>query len=67
MKKSTKCAAVLAPVFLLSAGVNSIFIVTAGGKVAKQTQQVHREGSVPQRTAAVECTPEPKHCSITAR
>ena len=67
MKKSTKCTALLAFLFLLSAGVNSIFIVTAGGRVANQTQQVHREGSVPQRTAVVECALEPKHCSIAAR
>ena len=30
-KKSTKCTTLLAFLFLLSAGVNSIFIVTAGG------------------------------------
>ena len=66
MKKSTKCAAVLAFLFALSAGVNSIFLVSAGGW-AKHTQQVYREGSGPQHTAAVECTPELKHCSITAR
>ena len=67
MKKSTKCAALLASLFLLSAGVNSIFIVTAGGWMGKQTRQVHREGSIPQQTALVECTPGSKHCSITAR
>ncbi len=40
MKKSTKCAALLVSLFLVSAGVNSIFIVTAGGW-AKQPQQGH--------------------------
>jgi hypothetical protein len=67
MKKSTKCAALLASLLLLSAGVNSIFIVTAGGRVTKQTQQVHREGSTPQQTAAVDCKPEPQHCWLAIR
>jgi hypothetical protein len=67
MKKSTKCTALLASLLLLSAGVNSIFIVTAGGPMAKQAQQVHREGSTPQQTAAVECKPEPKHCLLAVR
>ena len=67
MKKSTKCTALLASLLLLSAGVNSIFIGTAGGRMTKQTQQVHREGSTPQQTSAAECTLEPKHCSLAVR
>ncbi len=66
MKKSTKCAALLISLFLVSAGVNSIFIVTAGGW-AKQPQQVHREGSTPQKTAEVDCALKPTHCAITTR
>jgi hypothetical protein len=65
MKKSTKCAALLVSLFLVSAGVNSIFIVTAGGW-AKQSQQVHPEGS-PQKTAVVDCALKPTHCAITTR
>ena len=64
MKKSTKCAALLVSLFLVSAGVNSIFIVTAGGW-AKHTRQVHREGSTLQQTAVVDCAIEPTHCAIT--
>ena len=60
MKKSMKCTALLASLTLLSAGVNYIFIGTAGGGVIKQTQQVQREGSTLQQTSAVECTPEAK-------
>jgi hypothetical protein len=67
MKQSTKCAALLASLVLFSAGVNSIFIATAGGSTAKQTQQVHRQVSTPQQTAAVECRVEPKHCSPVVR
>jgi hypothetical protein len=63
MKKSTKCAALLVSLFLVSAGVNSIFIVTAGGW-AKQSQQVHPEG---QKTAVVDCALKPTHCAITTR
>ena len=43
MKKFAKCTVLLASLLLLSAGVNYIFIGTAGGRVIKQTQQVHRE------------------------
>jgi hypothetical protein len=66
MKKSTKCTALLATLALLSAGVNSIFIATAGGS-AKQPQQVHRQASVPQQTAAVACAIEAEHCSNLVR
>ena len=47
MKKSTKCTALLASLALLSAGVNSIFIATAGGSLTKQSQQVHRQAPAP--------------------
>jgi hypothetical protein len=67
MKQSTKCMALLASLLLFSAGVNSIFIATAGGSMAKQTQQVHRQASTPQQTVAVECRVEPKHCSPVVR
>jgi hypothetical protein len=67
MKKSTKCAVLLAVLLLFSAGVNSIFIATAGGWMAKQTQQVEREGWTSQRTAAVECMREAEHCSPAVR
>ncbi|MGH9550366.1 MAG: hypothetical protein ACRD3W_13370 [Terriglobales bacterium] len=66
MKKSTKCAALLVSLFLVSAGVNSIFIATTGGW-AKHTRQVHREGSTLQQTAVVDCALEPTHCAITTR
>ena len=67
MKKSTKCTALLASLILLSAGVNYIFIGTAGGRVTTQTQQVQHEGSTLQQISAVECMPEPKHCSLAVR
>ena len=67
MKQSTKCAALLASLVLFSAGVNSIFIATAGGGTARQPQQVHRQVSTPQQTVAVECGVEPKHCSSIVR
>ena len=67
MTKSTKCMALLASLLLFSAGVNSIFIGTAAGSLAKQTQQVHREGATPQQTTAVECASEPTHCRIVVR
>jgi hypothetical protein len=67
MQKYTKCTALLVSLLLLSAGVNYVFIGTAGGRVIKQTQQVHGEGSSPIRTSAVECTLEPKHCSLAVR
>jgi hypothetical protein len=67
MKKSTKCAALLVSLLLLSVGVNSIFILTAGGKVINQAEQVQRKGSTPQQTSAVDCTPNPKHCSYAVR
>lgn len=67
MKKSTKCAALLTSLFVLSAGVNSIFILTVGGRVGKQTDQVHREESTPQKTAVVDCALKPTHCAITTR
>jgi hypothetical protein len=66
MKKSTKCAALLVSLLLVSAGVNSIFIVTAGGW-AKQSEQVDREGSTPQKTAVVDCALKPAHCAIMTR
>jgi hypothetical protein len=67
MKQSTKCAALLASLVLFSAGVNSIFIATAGGSTARQSQQVHHQTSTPQQTVAVECRVEPKHCSPIVR
>ena len=67
MQKYTKCAALLVSLLLISAGVNYVFIGTAGGRVIKQTQQAHGEGSSPLRTSAVECTLEPKHCSLAVR
>lgn len=66
MKKSTKCAALLVSLFLVSVGVNSIFIVTAGGW-AKQSQQVHRQGSTPQKTAVVDCALKQAYCAIMTR
>jgi hypothetical protein len=66
MKKSTKCTALLASLALLSAGVNSIFIATAGGSLTKQAQQVHRHAPVPQQTAAVACSIE-ANCSHVVR
>ena len=62
MKKSTRCTVLLASLLLLSAGVNYIFIGTAGGRMTRQTQQVHHEAPTPQRTSASVCTPEPKYC-----
>jgi hypothetical protein len=67
MKQSTKCTALLAVLLLFSAGVNSIFIATAGGSTAKQTQQAHRQASTTQQAVAVECRVEPKHCSPVVR
>jgi hypothetical protein len=67
MKKSTRCTALLATLALLSVGVNSIFIATAGGSTARQLQQVHHQASTPQQTVAVECRVEPKHCSPIVR
>ena len=65
-QKSTKCAALLASLILLSAGVNYIFIGTTGGRVTSQPQQVQREGSTLKQTSAVECAPESK-CSLAVR
>jgi hypothetical protein len=67
MKKSTKCTALLATLVLLSAGVNSIFIATAGGTQTRQPQQVHRQAPAPQQTAAVACAIEAEHCSNVVR
>ena len=67
MRKYTKCAALLVSLLLISAGVNYVFIGTAGGRVMKQTQLVHGEGSRPLRTSAAECTLEPKQCSLAVR
>jgi hypothetical protein len=66
-QKSMKCAALLASLILVSAGVNYIFIGTAGGKVNSQPQQVQREGSTLKQTSAVECAPESKYCSLAVR
>ena len=66
-QKSVKCIALLASLILLSAGVNYIFIETAGSRVNSQPQQVQREGSTLRQTSAVECEPEPKHCSLAVR
>lgn len=67
MKKSANCTALLVSLILLSAGVNYIFIGTTGGRVIKQPQQAQREVSTSQQISAVECTPEPEHCSIAIR
>jgi hypothetical protein len=67
MKQSTKCMVLLGSLLLISAGVNSIFIVTAGGSLTKHPQQVQREAPAPQQTAAAECGLEPKHCSPVVR
>jgi hypothetical protein len=66
MKKSTKCAALLVSLFLVSAAVNSIFIVTAGGR-AQPSQQAHRNGSAAQKTAVADCAPKATDCAITTR
>jgi hypothetical protein len=67
MKQSTKCTVLLGSLLLISAGVNSIFIVTAGGSLTKHAQQVQREAPAPQQTAAAECRLEPKNCSPVLR
>jgi hypothetical protein len=67
MKKSTKCTALLASLVLLSAGVNSIFIATAGGSPSTQPQQVDRQTPMPQQIAAVACAIEAKHCPNVVR
>ncbi|MGH6824982.1 hypothetical protein [Methyloceanibacter sp.] len=67
MQKYIKCMALLASLILLSAGLNYIFIGTAGGRVMKQTQQVQRGGPTLQQASAVECAPETKRCSLAVR
>jgi hypothetical protein len=67
MKKFTTCTALLGSLLLLSAGVNYIFIGTAGGRLTKQTEQVQHVGSTPQQISAAECTLDAKHCSLAIR
>jgi hypothetical protein len=67
MKKSTRCTALLATLALLSVGVNSIFIATAGGSPTRQPQQVERQAPAPQQTAEVGCAIEAMHCSNIVR
>lgn len=63
MKKFRNCTVLLVSLLLLSAGVNYIFIGTAGGRAIEQAQQVRN--SMLQQTSAVDCTL--KHCSLAVR